>query len=443
MKNSRKKAGCLLLSALLATSAFATGCSSSSDSSAASASTDDTKATTEATTTAAKQEEASIVFASGKDTGGAIAAMIKEFQIENPNITVDFQELPGASDDIKKSVMTSLAAGDDDPDVLALDIIWVSQFASAGWLMDVTSDVNAIKDKYLGGPISTCFIGDKAYAFPDYTDVGLLYYRTDIITTPPKTWDELITMANEHKGEGGTEYGYVFQAFQGEPVVCNALEFIKQNGGTDLVDGKFSINSTQTIDALKFMRKLIDDGISPEGVLTHKPNDSLAIFSEGKSIFMRNWTYAYSCNSDPASKIQGKVGVAPLPVGPTGTESSGTLGGWNLGINTYTDEKDAAIKFASFISGEKGQKIRATNTGTFPVLEASYSDADILKVLPHLTSCASAVDEAKPRPQVDDYPAISSIMQPWFHKALTGDASYEDALTGMTNEVNALLSKQK
>ncbi|AEE97837.1 ABC transporter substrate-binding protein [Mahella australiensis] len=428
----------ILLCVVMLLFATLTGCSSTSNDSEAPVSSSSGN-TVEDTST---QVGGKITFVAGNDTTGAVKKNVEEFKKLYPNIEVDFQQLPGNSDDVKKGIMAPLAASDTDPDVFSTDIIWLSQFASAGWLLDVTQDLEAMKDKYVAGPLSTCYFNDKAYGFPDYTDVGLLYYRSDIIKEPPKTWDELVEMSKANIGKNGIEYGFIYQAFQGEPVVCNALEFIKQNGGNDFVNGKFVINSPNSVEALKFMRSLIDDDISPEGVLTHKPDDSRAIFEEGKALFMRNWTYAYAPSQADTSKVKGKVGVAPLPIGPKGEESSGTLGGWNIAINSHTDNKDAALLFAKFISDETAQKNRTIMASTFPTLKTVYDDNDVQQALPYLKSVMPATEQAKPRPQVPDYPAISSIMQIYLHKALMLEMPYEEALAQMTKELEAAYAKQ-
>ncbi|MBA4700356.1 MAG: extracellular solute-binding protein [Ruminococcus sp.] len=384
-----------------------------------------------------------VTFVSGNDQTGALDEMIAAFNEEYPNVTIDHQLLPGNSDDVKKSLMTSLAAGDSEPDVFECDIIWVSQFAAAGWLLDVTDNLEAKADEYLAGPLSTCYFGDKAYAYPNYTDVGLLYYRSDLVDTPPATWDELVEMSKEHIGKDGIDYGYIFQMFQGEPTSCNMLEFIKQNGGTDLVDGKFAMNNSNTIESLEFVNSLIDDGISPEGVLSHKPDDSRAIFEEGKALFMRNWTYAYANANADTSKVKGNVGVTALPVGPSGTESSGTLGGWNFAINANTENEAASVAFAEFMSSYDAQKISTMVRSTFPTAAKVYEDEDVLTDKPYLADVRSAADNAKPRPQVRDYSAISSVFQVYFHKALTKELGYEDAMEQMDTELNAALEKMK
>ena len=171
--------GVLLATSVVATSFVGCGNESSSNTASAAASTEE----------AASPEEISgeITFVSANDQTGALDEMIESFNQVYPNVVVNHESLPGASDDIKESLMTSLAAGDSSPDVFECDIIWVSQFAAAGWLADVTDDIEPIKDQYLGGPLSTVYYNDRAYAYPDYTDVGLLYYRSDLIDTPPTT----------------------------------------------------------------------------------------------------------------------------------------------------------------------------------------------------------------------------------------------------------------
>lgn len=385
-----------------------------------------------------------ITFVSGNDQTGALDEMIAQFNEVYPNIKVNHESLPGASDDVKESLMTSLAAGDSSPDVFECDIIWVSQFAAAGWLLDVTDDIETVADQYLDGPLSTVYYNDRAYGYPDYTDVGLLYYRSDIIDTPPTTWDELVELSKENIGKNGIENGYLFQMFQGEPTSCNMLEFIKQNGGQDLVNGEFKVNSDNSVEALEFVEELISSGVSPEGVLTHKPADTRALFEQGNSLFMRNWTSAYALTqTEDGSQVVGKVGVAALPTGPKGSSSSGTLGGWAFAVNAYSEQSEAAQIFAKYLSSYDAQKTSALVRGTFPVVADVYDDPDVLEQQPYISDVKDAAAQAQPRPQVRDYSTISTLFQEWFHKALTGELSNEDALKNLDEKLNEALANMK
>ena len=430
-----------LLGLLLATSVVAAsfaGCGNESSSTSASAAS--------ATDEAANPEDISgeITFVSANDQTGALDEMIESFNKVYPNVVVNHESLPGASDDIKESLMTSLAAGDSSPDVFECDIIWVSQFAAAGWIADVTEDIEPIANQYLGGPLSTVYYNDRAYAYPDYTDVGLLYYRSDIIDTPPTTWDELVELSNEYVGKDGIEYGYLFQMFQGEPTSCNMLEFIKQNGGQDLVNGEFKLNSSNSVESLEFVEELISSGVSPEGVLTHKPADSRAIFEEGNALFMRNWTSAYALTqTEEGSQVVGKVGVAALPTGPNGSSSSGTLGGWAFAVNAYSEQTEAAKAFAEYMSSYEAQKISALKRGTFPVVADVYDDEEVLSEQPYIAAVKDAADAAEPRPQVRDYSTVSTLFAEYIHKALTGELSNEEALETLDTKLNEALAEMQ
>ncbi len=433
----KKKLLGLLLATSVVTASFA-GCGNESSSTSASA--------VSATDEAASPEDISgeITFVSANDQTGALDEMIESFNKVYPNVVVNHESLPGASDDIKESLMTSLAAGDSSPDVFECDIIWVSQFAAAGWLADVTEDIEPIADQYLGGPLSTVYYNDRAYAYPDYTDVGLLYYRSDIIDTPPTTWDELVEISNEYVGKDGIEYGYLFQMFQGEPTSCNMLEFIKQNGGQDLVNGEFKLNSSNSVESLEFVEELISSGVSPEGVLTHKPADSRAIFEEGNALFMRNWTSAYALTqTEEGSQVVGKVGVAALPTGPNGSSSSGTLGGWAFAVNAYSEQTAAAKAFAEYMSSYEAQKISALKRGTFPVVADVYDDEEVLSEQPYIAAVKDAADAAEPRPQVRDYSTVSTLFAEYIHKALTGELSNEDALKTLDEKLNEALAEMQ
>ena len=434
----KKKLLSWFLIGTLAVGAFS-ACGSKADSSAnANENTNATENTEDA-----KDISADITFVMANDTTGASEKLLEAFNKEYPNIHVDVQMSSGASDDVKKGLMTSLAAGDTDPDVFACDIIWISQFAAAGWLKDVTEDLEARADDYLAGPLSTCYYNGKAYAYPDYTDVGLLYYRSDLIEEAPKTWDELVELSKQYQASGDVDYGFIFQEFQGEPTSCNTLEFIKQNGGSDLTDGKFNFENENTYEALSFIKSLIADGVSPESVLNSKPDDSNAIFQEGNALFMRNWTYSYGVLQSETSKVAGKVGVAALPTGPNGTESSGTLGGWNYAINAQTDEPEAAKIFVEFMSSFDAQKIEASTRGTLPTVAAVYDDPEVQEALPFLADAKEAADNAKPRPQVRDYPTVSTIFQEYFHQILAGDAEIESTIKEMDEKLNEALKEME
>src|SRR5207244_5996933 len=104
---------------------------------------------------------------------------------------------------------------------------------------------------YLPVPLKSCTYNGQIVAAPMRTDLGVLYYRTDIISTAPSTWNDLTSMAQSNKSK--TKYGYVWQGSQYEGLVCDFVEVLAGYGGSVLDPSnskKVTINSPERVQAL-------------------------------------------------------------------------------------------------------------------------------------------------------------------------------------------------
>jgi len=384
-----------------------------------------------------------ITYARGKDTTPAHDALMEAFQKKYTNIKIKYVEMPAGSDVQHDDYVTKLSAGDTSVDVFTIDIIWPPEFGAAKWTLPLDEYfTKAEQDKFLPGPLAGNKWEGKLYSIPFYTDAGLLFYRKDILDKygkkPPKTWDEVISLSKELVGKDGIEMGITFQGNQYEGLVCDVLEIMRGNGG-DVLDGKkVVINSANNVEAIKIMRSLVEQKIAPEGVTTYKEAESLRPFLEGKSLFMRNWPYAWAQAQNSAeSKIKNKVGVVSVPIGPKGSKPSATLGGWNIAINGNIpkDRKDAAVTFAKWMTSDEAEKINALIGSRLPTRKALYEDADVLKANPHWKDFYSVFVNATPRPIYPSYPKISDAMQINVHKAITGQITAEEAVKNMQDAI--------
>lgn len=384
-----------------------------------------------------------ITYAAGKDATRATTLAITAFEKKYPYINVKYKELPTQTDVQHNTYFTALSAGDDSIDVLALDIVWTTEFAAAGWLLNLDKKFTPqIRKNYLQGPIDAVTYNRKFWAVPRYTDAGILYYRKDIISKPPKTWEELIEMSKKNVGRGGTKYGIVFQGLQYEGLVCDALEFIGSNGGQVLSGDKVVINSPKAIKGFKYMLDLINEHIAPQEVTTYQEEDARNVFQTGQAIFMRNWPYAWALTNKSDSPIKGKVGIAPIPIGRDGSKRISILGGWNLGINKYSTHPEEAWKFVQFLAGYEGQKITALEGGNLPSIKALYSDAEVLARNPYWKQFYNLFVSAIPRPVTPSYPKLTEIMQMNFHKALTENISAKTTLANIQKEMNKVINEK-
>ena len=386
-------------------------------------------------------KQVTITWQRGKDTTSATQELKNAFEIKYPSIKINYSELPATSSEQYNTYANALAAGDDNADVITVDIVWVPEFASSEWLLPVDRYFKADGD-YFEGPLSGMKFDGKMYAVPAWTDAGTLFYRKDLVPDPPKTWDELIQLSKEHIGKSNIENGMLYQDFQNEGLVCTALEFIWGNGG-NVLDGNGNVvfDSAETKEAVSIMKRLIDEKIAPKGVITYKPQDCIDVFKKGKTLFMRNWPFAYARLNEEGSPVKGMIGIAPMPVGPSGSKGGATLGGWNLAINKNSKHKDEAWKLIEFITSPEGQKILAAKGNYLSIRKSTYDDEDVLAANPVYSQFKPIFEVSKPRPVSPFYPKISEHMQIKLHKVLSGTANLDDAVKAIHEEVKSLLNK--
>ncbi len=282
------------------------------------------------------------------------------------------------------------------------------------------------------------------WAAPFRTDAGLIYYRTDIISTPPNSWDDLVSMAKA-SAPSKARYGYVWQGAQYEGLTCDFIEVLHGYGG-DVLDPndptKVIINSPEALQALTQMVSWVGT-VSPTAITTYMEETSRSVWQNGDAIFMRNWPYAYALGNDPASsKIAGKFDIHPMLYGGSNTTGHSCTGGWNLAINAFSssDKQDAAWKFIHYLLGPEAQKIGATVGAWTVTLQSIYDDADVLAKQPLFRKLKPVLQTSLPRPISPKYPDISTAIQLRVHQALTKQSSPAEALSALQSDLQSIVS---
>ncbi|HEX9830418.1 MAG TPA: ABC transporter substrate-binding protein [Thermodesulfobacteriota bacterium] len=394
-----------------------------------------------------ENEGTTVVFKHGKVAGDpeALNALIRRFEESNPDIKIKDETLPSSTDEQHQFYAINLEGRSSDFDVYAIDVIWVQEFARAGWLRDL-SHILPLKnrDEFFHGPMKAAIYQDKVYAVPWYIDAGVLYYRRDLLEkygfSPPKTWYDLVRIASEVTRKEPNLYGFIWQGKQYEGLVCDALEYIHSNGGDILIDSQVVIDSPENMEALRFMRDLIFKyRVTPVLVTTMIEEPTRHIFGKGKALFMRNWPYAWNIFEADDSPVKGKVGVSILPKF-SGHQSSPTLGGWHLGINAYSKHPEAAEKFIEFLTSYEVQKTLSLTIGYKPTLKALYKDPDMHRAQPFTTSLYDAFEHANPRPITPYYMMISQVIQPEFSAVISRTKEPEEALKSAREQIEHILT---
>jgi multiple sugar transport system substrate-binding protein len=376
------------------------------------------------------QPKKTIVFSfGGNDPGGSMKATIEAFEKSNPGIGVKIQQLPNSTDYQRDFYKRALYSGDSSIDVFFSDIIWTAELASSNWVLPLDGYFNVSElDEFLGNALEGCKYNGRLYAIPARTDIPLLFYRSDIIQSPPKTYKEMMELSKKYREANGIKFGYVFQGQAYEGLVCTALEFIWNNGGNVMQDGHVVINSPEAIEGLQSLVDIVDSGVATSDVFNFQEEDARIAFQDGNALFMRNWPYAYNQLASANSKVKGKFNIAPLPLGPKGKVSKGTLGGWNYMVNRNTKNLNEALEFVKCMSSYEIEVLDCYTGGNLPTRKAAYDDPRVQKANPWIKGFISTFENADLRPASPSYSAISKSMQANFSNAIQGKISASAAI---------------
>jgi multiple sugar transport system substrate-binding protein len=364
-------------------------------------------------------------------TSPAFREWIAAFEREHPEVEVDTELLPNASDVAHQYFLTALEGGSRDFDLLVVDTVWVHEFARAGWIADVSEAFppEALKRDFLPGPVEASVMDGRTYAVPWYVDVGMLYYRKDLVPRAPRTYEELRTFTADTLKKHPDMVGYMWQGRQYEGLVCNVYEAIWGHGGGTLQGERMQLDTPEARAGLAYLRDLVRTGLSPPSVTSAAEEEARRVFHAGRAVFLRSWPYAWTESEKPGSPIRGKVDFAALPT-LTGEPGHGTLGGWQVALNAHSppEKRKAALALMTHLTSTRANVMMALSYGRNPPRREAYEDPELREKLPHLVKLLPIIERAKPRPATPYYPLLSDVLQSEFSAVVAGIRSPEDAL---------------
>jgi multiple sugar transport system substrate-binding protein len=397
-------------------------------------------------TLSAAAEDVVLNYYSHAVENGTRLDIIEAFEAENPGIKVNLVELSADTNKKLQTINTILQAQDSSMDIFDADVTWPPIFAAAGWVEPLEAYINEEDlNDFLPGPINAVDYMGHLWGMPYRTDAGMLYYRKDLLEKydreVPETWDDLInTSLYIMEREEGMK-GHAGSWAQYEGLTCNLMEIVWSYGGKVFdEEGNVVYNSPETVEAVKTMTDMVrEHDIMPNGIVNFYSGDARAPFFSGNLVFLRDWPSGWRSAQDPEkSDVVGKVGVAALPKGSADERSYSTLGGWQVMVSKYSENKEEAIKFAKFRAGKEAQKMAALGLSHIPARDSLYQDEDILEFMPFLEEMHPAIVNSYPRPKSPYYAEISNVLQVETQNALVGNKSPEEAVADADERISQI-----
>jgi multiple sugar transport system substrate-binding protein len=375
--------------------------------------------------------------------GEILARQVARFVAANPDLRVTVQPTPDDATQRHQLYVQWLNAHVGTPDVLQLDVIWTPEFAAAGWILPLDRFSPDTADFFPATLAANRWRG-RLHAVPWFVDVGMLYWRTDLLPAPPASLEELVALARRATAApGGPAHGIVWQGARYEGLVTVFLEVLGGFGGAILTPaGEVAVDSPAAVAALAYLRdQIVRSRVAPPEVLTWHEEESRFAFQNGNAVFLRNWPYAYPLMNGPDSRVAGRFAVAPMPAAPGG-EPTAALGGAQLAVNAHSRQPEAAWRLVAFLTSPARMLERAEAVGQYPARRSVYLHPRLAAALPvPPAQVLRIVERARPRPATPLYSELSEILQIHLHRALAGQHEPARALAEAAREMEAALDR--
>lgn len=376
-----------------------------------------------------------ITYVQGKDNSNLLAPQAERWNAKHPTEKVTIKEQSDKADQQHDDLVQHFQAKDPSYDVVSVDVVWTAEFAAKGWLTPLKDKTALDTTGFLKPTINAATYNNTLFAAPTSSDGAMLYYRSDLVKTPPKTIDEMWSMCSIAKKNGMDCFAGQFAKYEG--LTCNATEWMNAYGAKMVDDkGKPTADSPEAAKGLQALADHYKSGDIPKQAITYQEEESRAAFQNGKLLFLRNWPYVYNlASTDKSSKVIGKFAVAPLP-GVSGPGTS-TLGGHMAAISAFSKNKATALDFLKFLTSPEEQKTNMEKGSLAPVIESIYTDAALVKKYPYLPVLKTSIENAVSRPVTPFYPGITQAIQENSFAAIQGQKTPQAAVKDMQAAMQA------
>jgi len=339
----------------------------------------------------------------------------------NGAFTLKAQSLPSMPDPQREQLVRRLAAKDPSIDLIGMDVIWTAEFGKAGWVTPFKpGELTNVGDasKVAKGPFESAQFDGQQYGAPLNSNTRLLWYRKSLLgdRPVPKTWDELLSTADQLHSKV-QETGKRAESLM---VFFNALE---ESAGGHIVktaaDGSTTVDLPKdpTVKALSIMEHYARSSAAPTALSNAGEDDNRLAFQkkDSNSAFMINWPFVYPSVLKAEKGLAADYGYAPYPQVDPNLPARPPLGGYNLGISSYSAHHAAALAAVNCLTDPAQQRTIATEGGQPSVLRSLGDDPEIKKSLPFLPLMTKQLENAAPRPVTPNYNDLSLAVRQELH----------------------------
>jgi len=351
-------------------------------------------------------------FYNADDPSGAIATAAKNCSAASGGkYTITYNKLPKAADDQRLQMARRMAAADASMDILGLDVTWEAEFAEAGWILPWTGTYKQqAENGTLKAPLETATWKGKLYAVPYNSNTQLLWYRSDLVKTPPTTWNQMISDAEQLAKQGKPHLIEIQGAqYEGTTVWFNTM--VTSAGGSILTpDGTKASLGAPAVKALEVMKKLATSKAADPSLPVQMEDQNRLAMEAGTAAFELNYPFVYPSMKTLQPKLFKHFKWALYPRVNANEPARVTIGGIDMAISKYSPHPDLAFQAALCLRNKQNQLNAAVKGGLPPTIESLYHDPKLFPNYPFHADILTALQQASVRPKTPAYQNISIVI---------------------------------
>lgn len=353
------------------------------------------------------------------DPSGAIGDAVKDCSTSQYDI--NYNILPASADQQREQLVQRLAAQDPTIDIMGLDVTWEAEFAEAGWIEPWTgADKASVENGTLKAALNTATWKGQLVAAPFTSNTQLLWYRGDLVKTPPTTWTEMINDAIKLKAEGKPHLIEIQGAqYEGTTVWFNTM--VNSAGGTILNSKNTGPGlGTPAVKALTIMKRLASSSAADPSLAVQMEDSNRLAMESGTAAFELNYPYVYPSMQSDNPKVKTYNGkslaenfkYALYPRVVANKPAKVTIGGIDLGVSSYSQHKSFAFKAALCLRNKTHELEAAVKGGLPPTIQSLYTNPSkaFTKAYPFYKQIYQALKTASVRPKTPAYQNVSIVI---------------------------------
>lgn len=375
--------------------------------------------------------------------GEVVVELLPQFHRENPDIHVDVQQIPWTA--AHEKILTA-HVGNSFPDVAQIGNTWVPELVTLRAIEPLNARVARSKvvrpPDYFPGIWETNVVRGELYGVPWYVDTRVLFYRTDMIDTPPRSWSEwMSTMERLKRGSKDPHFFPLLMPTNEwpQPVILAVQR------GAELVthEGEARFDDPRFMEASSFYLGIYRRGFAPV-VSNSQVANLYQQFGAGEFAMFISGPWDVGNLRDRLPKeLQHTWSTAPLPA-PDGQPYPGASlsGGSSLVISTRTDKKDACWKLIEFLSRPEIQIRFYELSGDLPAHRAAWTTPKLAND-PQIAAFRTQLDHTAALPRIPEWENVATSIFEYGQLAARGKYDVKEGTRQLNRKVDAMLEKRR